>query len=405
MTEELMQDPGQEREVQQPVEQVAPATRYRVTVLTPTLLGDGQKLSPIDYMVWKDQVNVLNQRRIFRLLARGPRIESYLAQLRKSEKLDFTSWGGYAQNYALRRIAFDDPISAEVYAKTPAEGCFIPTFASGPNGIYFPASVLKGAIRLGMLVDRESDGQINAAVEGLKGENPRRASGALETAVLGPSGASRTRAIHIADSHTVTRQVTKVFLLRVATLAERGGKLESGWKGTSRGALPINRAADSTPYFAEMAEPGTVFEGDYRMPALFRNPEARSTFRWKSPAGPKEIARAVNHASTLLLQNHAKFAETANLPQIGALCAALLKRVEEAQAAGRFLTCAGWGTGILAKTIWAAASEAQMREGLRQVPGYEQALRTGLPFPKTRRLIVRNHRASSLPGWMEVELL
>ena len=27
--------------------------KYRVTCLTPTLVGDGQKLSPIDYMVWR----------------------------------------------------------------------------------------------------------------------------------------------------------------------------------------------------------------------------------------------------------------------------------------------------------------------------------------------------------------
>jgi len=64
---------------------------------------------------------VPEDRRIFRLLARGPRIESYLGQLRKSEKLDFASWGGYAQNYALRRISFDDPASAEVYARAVAD--------------------------------------------------------------------------------------------------------------------------------------------------------------------------------------------------------------------------------------------------------------------------------------------
>ena len=46
--------------------------KYKVTALTPLLVGDGRELSPIDYMVWKDQVNVLDQNRIFRLLARGP---------------------------------------------------------------------------------------------------------------------------------------------------------------------------------------------------------------------------------------------------------------------------------------------------------------------------------------------
>src|SRR5579885_1938929 len=69
------------------------AVKYRLVCLTPTLIGDGQKLAPIDYMVWKDHVNVLDQRRIFRLLAKGPRLDGYLAQLKKAEKLDFGSWG------------------------------------------------------------------------------------------------------------------------------------------------------------------------------------------------------------------------------------------------------------------------------------------------------------------------
>ncbi len=80
---------------------------YRVMCLTPTLVGDGQKLSPIDYMVWRDHVNVLDQRRIFKLLAKGPRLEGYLAQLKKADRLDFASWGGFAQNFAGRRIPFE----------------------------------------------------------------------------------------------------------------------------------------------------------------------------------------------------------------------------------------------------------------------------------------------------------
>jgi CRISPR-associated protein Csm5 len=62
---------------------------YKLTALTPILVGDGQRLSPIDYMVWRDQVNVLDQARIFKLLARGPRLEGYLTQLRRADKRDF----------------------------------------------------------------------------------------------------------------------------------------------------------------------------------------------------------------------------------------------------------------------------------------------------------------------------
>ena len=47
--------------------------KYKITALTPLLVGGGQELAPIDYMVWKDQVNVLDQPRIFKLLSRGPR--------------------------------------------------------------------------------------------------------------------------------------------------------------------------------------------------------------------------------------------------------------------------------------------------------------------------------------------
>ena len=82
--------------------------RYRLTCLTPVLVGDGGRLSPIDYMVWKDQVNVLDQNRIFKLLSKGPRLEGYLSQLKRATKLDFASWGGFAQNFAHLRSSHAD---------------------------------------------------------------------------------------------------------------------------------------------------------------------------------------------------------------------------------------------------------------------------------------------------------
>ena len=100
---------------------------YRLTVLTPLLVGDGQELAPIDYMVWKDQVNVLDQPRIFKLLSRGPRLDGYLAQLRRADKLDFASWGGFAQNFSERRIPFEHSSSTAMNCfpslSTLTEGC------------------------------------------------------------------------------------------------------------------------------------------------------------------------------------------------------------------------------------------------------------------------------------------
>ena len=125
--------------------------RYRLTCLTPLLVGDGRKLAPIDYMVWKDQVNVLDQWRIFRLLAKGPRLDSYLAQLKNAEKLDFATWGGFAQNFAGRRIPFENAAYSAYWNRAAGESLHIPTFSSGASGPYLPGSAIKGALRTGMV--------------------------------------------------------------------------------------------------------------------------------------------------------------------------------------------------------------------------------------------------------------
>src|SRR6059036_2113962 len=128
--------------------------RYRLTCLTPLLVGDGRKLSAIDYMVWKDHVSVLDQRRIFRLLAKGPKLEGYLTQLRKATKLDFASWGGFAQNFADRRIPFEDPSCTPQWNAASPDSLFIPTFAAGPAGAFLPGATLKGALRTSYVFSR-----------------------------------------------------------------------------------------------------------------------------------------------------------------------------------------------------------------------------------------------------------
>jgi CRISPR-associated protein Csm5 len=141
---------------------------YKLTALTPLLVGDGRELSPIDYMVWKDQVNVLDQNRIFKLLARGPRLESYLVQLRKATKLDFASWGGFAQNFSQRRIPFENAETASLWNSAPQEALFIPTFAANYRGAYLPASALKGALRGGLVFSRWSANVIERAAAGMR---------------------------------------------------------------------------------------------------------------------------------------------------------------------------------------------------------------------------------------------
>src|SRR5579859_8165331 len=177
--------------------------KYRVTCLTPTLVGDGQKLAPIDYMVWKDHVNVLNQKRIFRLLAKGPRLDGYLSQLKKSEKLDFASWGGFAQNYAGRRIPFEHPSLTQSWERAHAENLFIPTFAAGPSGPFLPGSALKGALRTGVVnAGWTAKGMSSVAQKVAEGETRGlwRLTAPAEESALGGGGSNVMKFLRASDS-------------------------------------------------------------------------------------------------------------------------------------------------------------------------------------------------------------
>jgi len=378
--------------------------KYRLTCLSPVLIGNGQKLSPVDYMVWRNQVNVLDQRRIFRLLAKGPRLEGYLAQLRRAEKLDFGSWGGFAQNFADRRIPFDHPAAAAYWERAKGESLQIPVFVSGPDGPYLPGSALKGALRTGILFACWKD-RMPARLEALESERMTRRPGeTIEQEALGSSGTSLMRIVRVSDSRAVPVSALRVYLLRVASLQPRpGGQLELVWKQAPRGTVESRRVEESTPWFAEMAAPGTVFEGEWRENAYLSQPGVWEALGWREPLETTAILRAANEYAARLLEVHRQYARVADLPL-------LLRNLDRIAAHlpsdGRrsCLLSIGWGSGLLAKSGFFETGAEVYRRVLSQSPLYARALHPGLPFPKTRRIIFHENQPATLPGWALLEL-
>jgi CRISPR-associated protein Csm5 len=341
--------------------------KYQVTCLTPTLVGDGHKLAPIDYMVWKDQVNVLDQDRIFKLLSKGPRLDGYLAQLKKATKLDFASWGGFAQNFAGRRIPFEHAAYAAEWNKTSAEYCAIPTFSSGATGPYLPGAAIKGALRTGLLV--------NAWKETLLPELPPRRPGEFaEKATIG----NRTRSFLASDSAIVPDSTFKIYLVKTATMTGTAAKLQLGWK-------PV-------PNFVEMAVPGAVFEGNWR-----DDRDAHSMNR-------KRVFGSANDYAAKQLVVQRKYAEFAGLPVLLDQIAKLEARLEQARASGGCILVIGWGGGFVSKSAVLDTANPEYRKILQAHPFYERAIRSGLPFPKTRRIVYQNNQPASLAGWVELKL-
>jgi CRISPR-associated protein Csm5 len=377
--------------------------RYRLTCITPLLVGDGRKLSPIDYMVWKDHVNVLDQWRIFRLLAKGPRLEGYLNQLKTAEKLDFASWGGFAQNFAGRRIPFEHATYSVYWNRAAGDSLHIPTFSAGASGPYLPAAAIKGALRTGMVFANWRDGMLQDVLGRVKGDRlPRRPAESVEEQALGPAGSSKMRFVSAGDSSPITTSNFKIYLLRTSTLLPRGAGYVLGWKQSPRGASDGARPEDSTPSFAEMAAPGTTFEGAWEEKSFFLQPEVRRSVRWPENFNRGKIFEAVNVYAAGLLSLQRQYASWAGMGLLDQSLEELEQRLAQAREKGTCLICLGWGGGLTAKSAWLDATNPDYRQILTQFAIYNRARASNLPFPKTRRIVFLGNRPATLPGWAEL---
>jgi CRISPR-associated protein Csm5 len=377
--------------------------KYKVTTLTPLLVGDGRELSPIDYMVWKDQVNVLDQTRIFKLLARGPRLEGYLTQLRKATKLDFASWGGFAQNFSQRRVPFEHPDSTAIWNTAPSESLFIPTFAATYRGAYLPASALKGALRTGLAFSRWSSGMMDRAAGSMEGDRaPRRVGESAEA----NSQMSQMRLLAMADSEPVPTSAFKIFLTRTASLDTRqASKPQLVWKVAGRGSVSPQRVADATPVFAEMALPGTEFSGRWEERTFLQNPELSRSFGWRSAPALESITAAANQYAAAQLDLHANFANVTDLVELQRTVERLRGELTSLQnASSGCLLCLGWGAGFVSKTAFLDTGLDSYRKILRTVPSISAAIRDNVPFPKTRRIVFTGGQPAALPGWVKIQL-
>ena len=358
---------------------------YTLTCLTPTLIGNGDELAPIDYMVWKDQVNVLDQRRIFKLFARGPRLDGYLAQLKKATKLDFASWGGLAQNYAGRRIPFEHASMTRHFERASPEHLFIRTFSSNSaGGIYVPGTAIKGALRTGTVFAGWNDNawqNVNSQL-GSGDRIPQRLAAQADDRIAGKKFSS----VGSSDSTPLPNTATRVYLTRSSTLAGReGSKLELAWKRSPSGST--KSADDATPTFIEMAQPGSVFEG------VFHAKDSTTLFR------------AANQFAAGLLANQANYAETGKLSKLAEAVKALQTEAERAsESRTRCLLPLGWGGGFLGKAALTDSNSDAVRDVLRKLPFYQRVIQSGLPFPKTRRVVFINDQPATLAGWMLLEI-
>jgi CRISPR-associated protein Csm5 len=269
-----------------------------------------------------------------------------------------------------------------------------------------PGSAIKGALRTGMVFANWKSGMLNDLAARVQGDRiPRRLAETVEEQAVGNAGVSRMRLVSVADSAAVGYSQFKVYLLRVSTLQARGGSYTLGWKQIPRGAVDGARPDDSTPIFAEMAAPGSLFEGIWSEKNFFLQPEIRRAVRWQESFDRNRIFTAANDYAARLLAIHKQYAEWTGLELLARQVDELEQRLADARQNGQCLLSLGWGSGLLAKSAWLDTTDPTYRQIMQQVSWYQAPMKSNLPFPKTRRIVFLNNKPASLAGWTLLEVL
>jgi CRISPR-associated protein Csm5 len=102
---------------------------------------------------------------------------------------------------------------------------------------------------------------------------------------------------------------------------------------------------------------------------------------------------------------HRRYAEWAGLKHLGAAVDALQQKLDEVRSnPDSCLVSMGWGGGFLSKAAFLNTRDESYRQILKQVSVYARAIQSGLPFPKTRRIVFQNGEPATLPGWVLLEV-
>jgi CRISPR-associated protein Csm5 len=105
------------------------------------------------------------------------------------------------------------------------------------------------------------------------------------------------------------------------------------------------------------------------------------------------------------LQIQKQYADWTGLPVLRATVEQLQTRLGEVREAGRGCVFPlGWGAGFLSKAAILDTQNETYRQVLRQVGFYARAIQSGLPFPKTRRIIFLENQPATLPGYVHFEI-
>ncbi len=190
-------------------------------------------------------------------------------------------------------------------------------------------------------------------------------------------------------------------------LVERRGSRRGSARCCARG---LSTSTPPSPSTGSNSGPSTAISrplrvGDGSLPAraerfFFRQQATIDYLRWKEAPSAAALMRAANQYAEFALAGHRQYAATAGIAGLAKCVEALEAKLEEIRDRDdACLVALGWGTGIYGKTVWPKLDDEVYRRILGRQAVYARAIKSGFPFPKTRRMVFQNDQPAAIPGW------
>lgn len=364
---------------------------YELEFITPVHIGTGRKLYPLEYVVDKNRLVAVDMDRL--LVDEGfLRLGITPAEISRGR---FNLGEKYPQAKDFPRYALAaDAATCRLLQERKGE---VQELISDAAGWYIPGSSLKGALRT--LTYKGNDGdelrriwerKIAASFADEKTRKEFLASRAEKEATGDPHH-SLFRALLISDSTAVGEEGVGLYAARVMARRQPGW----GWKTLPRGYARDEREA-TTLFFAAFRPGekvmGTLTLQDHYLQNREVNLKGKEYFQ--------DLWGKIRAAVKRHIEVELKFYREANFGPGEKFYDDLCKRVEQL-GEEEIVFPLGWGTGYDSKTY---------REGIKAKRWLEVAEKSGfkrtegLPFPKTRKIVLREGRPWAPLGWVKMTL-
>ncbi|BBB93543.1 type III-A CRISPR-associated RAMP protein Csm5 [Methylomusa anaerophila] len=370
---------------------------YEMEILTPVHIGSGCRILPLEYVLDRAQGKFVrvNMEALFRDRNFDSVLPRYINEVGTP---GFRLYQFYPQacKFSCYELVTDQVGLAEL--ESLSEG-HVQAGIRDSCGWYVPGSSLKGALRT-LVYKANMDGALaqtlsNKIAEKLADHKTKKewATSAAEQALTGNPHFSLFRVVKIGDSSVVDSADVGLFVAKVLSMKKGTGH---SWKGFSKGNVYNPSAA--TPLFFEALQPKVKLSGKFSIDSKLLN---NVHVRLPNKQYLDNIWAKIREYQARYLHEEKEFFAGVGLNELVNAYDKLTAKNDKLEE-NEIIVQLGWGTGYKVKTLKEGVPEELFTRIVRR---FNMTRREDFPYPKTRKVIFRDGRPETVPGFIKLKFL